>query len=481
MTTAHVLPPAALVLVAVAVVLLAAAVMGRLGGRLHQPPAVAEMIAGIVLGPSVLGQLPGGLPGRIFTPAIVPLLNAIAQVGLALFMFLAGWELDLTILRGRRAATGSLAALAMAIPFALGAGTAAILYSRTAHGHVGAGVFVFYLAAAFSVTAFPVLARIIKDSRLTQTRVGTIAMACAALGDVAAWCVLALVVAVAVGGGAAGFARIIALTAGFGAFTALVVRPALRGWLRQVASRQLEAGAVPALVAAGALLSAYVTSWIGINIIFGAFAFGLAMPRRDLGELRQRICAPLENCARLLLPVFFILTGLSTDARTLGWAGLLILAVVVATAVTGKFAGAAIPARLSGMEWRESLGFGALMNARGLTELVFLSIGRDLGVISTRLFTVMVLMAVLTTATTGPLLRLLRLASQHGEAGQLPEPGQASLSGFATTYTPLTSPSVGERPSVMTARSESPEKTTAAGSPLTHQYFTDRSSGGRRA
>jgi Kef-type K+ transport system membrane component KefB len=422
--TSSVLPQAALVLAAVAVVLLAAAAMGRLGRRLYQPPAVAEMLTGIVLGPSVLGQLPGDLPGRIFTPATLPLLTGIAQVGLVLFMFLAGWELDLTILRGRKRTVGSLAGLAMAVPFAIGTGTAVFLYGKANAGHVSEGVFVFYMAAAFSITAFPVLARIIRDTRLTRTRVGTVAMTCAAVGDVAAWCVLVLVVAVAVGGGTARFIRVIAMTVAFGAFLGLVARPLLGLWLRRVTVRKAEAGVIPVLIACGALLSAYVTSWIGINIIFGAFAFGLAMPRLQIRELRQQLAAPIENSARLFLPVFFILTGLSTNARTLGWAGLVILLVVIATAVTGKFAGAAIPARLSGMKWRESLAFGALMNARGLTELVVLSIGRDLGVISARLFTIMVLMAVVTTAITGPLLRLLRVIPPEGpaaeDAGPLP-------------------------------------------------------------
>ena len=388
------------------------------------------MITGIVLGPSVLGQLPGNLPGRIFTPATMPPLSGIAQVGLVLFMFLAGWDLDLATLRGRRTTVGSVGALAMAVPFALGIGAAVLLYGKANAGHVSEGVFVFYLATAFAITAFPVLARIIRDSGLTRTRIGTMAMACAALGDVAAWCVLVLVVAMAAGGGAHGFIRVITLTILFGGFVAVAVRPLLRVWLRRVAGRHPDAGAVPVLVACGALLSAYATSWIGINIIFGAFAFGLAMPRKDVQELRQQIYASLESASRLFLPVFFILTGLSTNARALGWSGLLILLAVIAVAVTGKFAGAAIPARLSGMKWRESLGFGTLMNARGLTELVVLSIGHDLGVISTRMFTIMILMAVLTTAMTGPLLRLLRVVPPDG-AAQLTDSGQASLSGFA--------------------------------------------------
>jgi K+:H+ antiporter len=403
-----VLPQAALVLADVAIVLLAAAAMTRLGRWLAQPPAVAEIAAGIVLGPSVLGLPPGDLPARIFPASTTPLLSGIAQIGLVLFMFLTGWELDLGALRSRRRAVGSLAALAMAVPFAVGLGAAVLLYSRVNAGRMGEGAFVLYLATAFSITAFPVLARIIRDGPVARTRVGATAMACAAAGDVAAWCLLVLVVAVVAGGGTSRFFHVIALTAAFGALLWVAVRPVL-GRLMRRAARGTGAGtgALTVLIACGALLSAYATSWIGINIIFGAFAFGLAMPRREAPDLRHQVAVPLEKAASLFLPVFFILTGLSVNIRTLGRSGVLALLFIVVTALAGKFAGSSVPARLSGMSWRDSAAFGALMNTRGLTEIVVLTIGRDLRVISPRMFTMMVVMALLTTAMAGPLLRVL--------------------------------------------------------------------------
>ena len=407
MASSTVLPHAALILADVAIVLLAAVAMTRLGRWLAQPPAVAEIAAGIVLGPSVLGLLPGNLPVRIFPASTTPLLSAVAQIGLVLFMFLAGWELDLGILRSRRTAVGSLAALAMAIPFAVGLGAAVLLYSRVNAGHLGKGAFVLYLATAFSITAFPVLARIIQDSPAARTRVGATAMACAAAGDVAAWCVLVLVVAVVGGGGTSRFFQVIVLTLAFGVFLCVAVRPILRQLMRRAARRAAGTSALTALIACGALLSAYATSWIGINIIFGAFAFGLAMPRREVPDLRHEVAVPLEKAASLFLPVFFILTGLSVNIRSLGWSGAVALLFIVATALAGKFAGASIPARLSGMSWRDSTAFGALMNTRGLTEIVVLTIGLDLKVISPRMFTMMVMMALVTTAMAGPLLRIL--------------------------------------------------------------------------
>ncbi|MEV4944181.1 cation:proton antiporter [Streptomyces sp. NPDC053755] len=410
-------PLDAIVMADVAVVLLVGALMVALGRRLHQPPVVAEIAAGLMLGPSVLGLLPGDLPALIFPPEARPALSALAQVGLALFMFLAGWELDLGRLRGRTRSVGSTAVLAMAVPFAVGAGAAALLYRSTAPDGVGADIFVLYLATAFSITAFPVLARIIRDRGLGHTPVGTLAMACAAAGDVVAWCVLVLVVALAGAGGTGGFFTVLALTALYAAVMVFAVRPLLHRLLRPAAPGRPETGARLVLVVAGVLLSSYATSWIGIHAIFGAFAFGLVMPRPEEPRLRRRLAAPLEKTSSLLLPVFFVLTGLSVDIGDLGATGFLALLLVLTAAVVGKYAGAVIPARLSGMSWRDAGAFGTLMNTRGLTELVILGVGRELGLIGPQLFTMMVLMALVTTAMAGPLLRLLGVGDAAAPAG----------------------------------------------------------------
>ncbi|WP_059008579.1 cation:proton antiporter domain-containing protein [Streptomyces specialis] len=421
MAAADGLPMEAIVLADIALVLLAGAVMVKLGRRLHQPPVVAEIATGIMLGPSVLGLLPGDLPARIFPHDGLSMLSAIAQVGLALFMFLAGWELDLSLLRGRGRAVGTMAGLAMAVPFVLGLGAAALLFGSHGADGVSASSFVLYLATAFSITAFPVLARIIKDSRLSNTRVGTMAMACAAIGDVVAWCVLVLVIAVADAGGAGQFVSVVAWTVAYGLGMALIARPVLHRLVRRATLRG-DTAPLLILVVAGVFLSAYATSLIGIHAIFGAFAFGLIMPHGHAPALHEHVAFPLEKAAGILLPVFFVITGLSVDIGALGTGGLLSLALVIAAAVIGKFAGAALPARLSGMSWREAGAFGALMNTRGLTEIVILDIGRELGLIDAEMFTMMVLMALLTTTMAGPLLRVLRVGPADLAAGGVPSP-----------------------------------------------------------
>ncbi|WP_405887832.1 cation:proton antiporter [Streptomyces sp. NBC_01136] len=404
MSAPNALPLEAVVLADLAIVLTVGAALVHLVRRLRQPPVVVEIAAGLMLGPSLLGLLPGDLPARLFPLEARPALSVLAQLGLALFMFLAGWELDPRRLRGRGRSVGTIAALAMAVPFALGGGAAALLHASQAPKGVSLGMFVLFMATAFSITAFPVLARIIRDRGLARTHVGVLAMACAAAGDVVAWCVLVLVVALAGAHGPGGFATVIALTLAYAAAMILVVRPVLRRLLRDSA-RGESRGTALVLIVSGVLLSSYVTSWIGVHTIFGAFAFGLVMPRGDRG-LEERIAEPLERTASLLLPVFFTLTGLSVDIRGLGWSGLGVLAFVLVTAVVSKFAGAAVPARLTGSDWREAGVFGALMNTRGLTEIVILGIGLHLGLIGPQLFTIMVLMALITTAMAGPLLSL---------------------------------------------------------------------------
>ena len=409
------IPVEAVVLADIAIVIAVCAVLTRLLRRLHQPPVIAEIAAGLLLGPSLLGMLPGDLPDRLF-PADARLpLSAIANLGLALLMFLCGWELDARQLRSNTRKVGVLAVLAMAVPFALGGGFAVLIHHQQAGPGVRPAAFVLFLATAFSITAFPVLARILRDQGLTRTRIGGMAMTCAALCDVVAWCVLVLVTALSKSTGTDGFVQVLGLTAGFAAVL-LAVRPLLRRALARLNDRGSDS-ALTAVVLSGLLISAFVTSWIGIHPIFGAFAFGLLMPRRTgaergLGdELTQRVGIPLDRAAALLLPVYFVLTGLSVDVRKLGLSGLLLLVGALAVATVGKYLGAALPARLSGLGGRDALAFGTLMNTRGLTEIVVLGIGRQLGLISAELFTVMVLVALLTTALAGPLLRRFKLTA----------------------------------------------------------------------
>jgi Kef-type K+ transport system membrane component KefB len=415
----HALPPDCVVLADVAVAVLTGTVMTRLTQRLRQPPVIWEIATGIILGPSLLGLFPGHLSQRLFPADARPVLTAVSEIGLLFFMFLAGWEMDARLLRDRRSAVAVTAVSAMAVPFVLGL-LLALALADDHRGHTSTSAFVLYFGTTMAITAFPVLARILRDSGLNRTSVGAMSLACAAVGDGIAWCLLVLVVAVVQADGPAQVLRTLLLVAVFAALLAWVVRPALRRLLAPRddgdggASRNGEhaPGADARLflvVGAGALLSGCATSWIGIHPILGAFAFGLAMPRRLRHDRRRVIEAPLAQAATLLLPVYFIVTGLSVDISSLGWSGLGLLAVILLVAVSGKFAGSVVPARLFGVPWREAGALGILMNTRGLTELVVLGVGRQLGVIDTELFTVMVLMALITTAMAGPLLPLVGL------------------------------------------------------------------------
>ncbi|MFD8689683.1 cation:proton antiporter [Streptomyces sp. NPDC059651] len=422
------LPVEAIVLADVALALGLSAVTVRLIRRWAQPPVVAEIVAGIALGPTVLGLLPGDLTSVIFPPEARASLSAMAQFGLVLFMFLAGWELDLRRLRGSGRFVGAIAVPAMVVPFCMGGAAAAVAFKAWAPPQADPEAFVLYMATALSVTAFPVLARLIRDQGLSGTRMGATAMACAAICDVFAWCVLVIVAAVAGSGEAGDVVRIVSLTLLYAAVMVTVVQPLLRRALRSSTLAE-NRGAALAVVVVGVLLSSVATSWIGIHALFGAFAFGLVMPRKDRhgAPLMPGLGTSLEGVTTLLLPVFFVVTGLNVDIGGLGGMGLVTLVVVLVVAVAGKIAGTVLPARLAGTDWRDAGTLGVLMNTRGLTEIIVVQIGSEIGLVTAELFTVMVLMALLTTAMVGPLLCLLRgKASGPADAPVVPAaPGDA--------------------------------------------------------
>jgi Kef-type K+ transport system membrane component KefB len=328
----------------------------------------------------------------------------VAQVGLLLFMFGVGFHLDIGMVRRRARSVAAVALSSMVVPFVLGVGLAVSLHQR--HGVVGGepvpfGSFALYLGIAMSVTAFPVLARIIVDLGLQHSRAGVIALCGAAVTDLLAWCVLALVVAAIHATGISGFVATVGYTVLYVATLVLAVRPGLR-WLVGRVSGSSAAAALPMLVTAGVFLSAFITSLIGIHGIFGAFAFGLAMPRTAaLGAAREATVEPLNRVSSLLLPVFFTVTGLAVDVTALTGPMLVEFGVVLVVACAGKLLSAGLAARASGLTWREAVTVGALMNTRGATELVILNIGVALGVLDGTLFTIMVLMALVTTAAAG--------------------------------------------------------------------------------
>jgi Kef-type K+ transport system membrane component KefB len=396
------------------VILAAARLAGLAVSRLGQPRVIGEIFAGIALGPSLLGSIAPSASRALFPPEQLVPLAALSQLGVLLFMFTVGLRLDRDALRGRVRAAVAVSHASIVIPFALGAALAPWLYPRLAGeglGNAGVGLlpFTLFLGAAMSVTAFPVLARILTERGLLGTRLGAVAIACAAVDDVTAWCILAGVVAVARVEHALGsFAWTLIAVGAYAALAMTLGRTALTALDRWRTARRLsvtsEAVGLAVLLA---LASALVTEWAGVHALFGAFLAGAIMPRTSglARELADRV-EPVVGT--VFLPVFFAYTGLRTNIGLVNGAELWgICAAVIAAAVVGKLGGSAIAARLTGTPWREATALGALMNTRGLMELVVLNIGLELGVISPTLFAMMVLMALVTTCMTTPLLQLL--------------------------------------------------------------------------
>jgi Kef-type K+ transport system membrane component KefB len=405
-------------MLAIAVVILAATLFGAIVARLGQPRVMGEVLAGILLGPTLLGRVAPGITGYVFHPTLVPLLAGAADIGLAFYMFLVGLELDPRMLRGRMAQAAFVSNASVIVPLALGIAAAIFVYPL-----LGPDVqflpFALFMGVSMSITAFPVLARILLERRLLRHPVGAMAIACAAVDDVTAWGLLALASGVALTGGfGSGAVRVLVLTTAFCVAMALVVRR----FLARVSGAYDEAGQLPAgwiaTIFIGVLLSAFVATAIGVAAIFGAFVMGLIMPRR--ADLTEEVTERLENFVGIvLLPLFFVVTGLRTQLGLLDRAELWVLTgMLIAIAIVGKFAGAALAARVAGMPWRESGVIGTLMNTRGLTELIVLTIGLNLKVITPALFTMLVVMALVTTFMTGPLLRLM---DRKGELAVRPE------------------------------------------------------------
>ncbi|MCJ0867799.1 cation:proton antiporter [Streptomyces sp. AP-93] len=391
----------------IAIILVAGSILGRLVRYVRQPPVVGEIIAGIALGPSLLGLLPGDLPSRIFPSEVRPYLSAIAHLGLLVFMFGIGWEFDKRLLQGRHGTTAAVSIASVVVPFVLAVGLAALLYDRhdSVNGkHISFTAFALFMGAAMSITAFPVLARILTEHGMMGTRVGALALASAAIDDVLAWCLLALVGAIVTASGGSGdFAQTVILAALYVTAMLLVVRPLLSFLVRRWVRDRMPPQFIVVLVA-GLFLSSYATTLIGVHAIFGAFAFGFVMPRESRGVLSEGVKRPFGGISLVLLPVFFIVTGLNVDIGALSGRDLLELVAIIIVASAGKLLGASIPGRLAGLPWREAGTLGILMNTRGLTELIILNAGVSLGVLDSRMFTMMVVMALFTTALTGPFL-----------------------------------------------------------------------------
>ncbi|MFH9745132.1 cation:proton antiporter [Streptomyces anulatus] len=387
-----------LILVAVPTVVLACQAGGWAARRVSQPPVIGEIAVGILLGPSLLGWLAPDVQRLLLPPAALPVASVLGNIALLVFLFLIGLELDLPSLRANRRAVASVAAGSVLLPLTLGTALALAMYPYLAPPGVQRPPFVLFIAAALSITAFPVLARILADRGLATTRLGTFALACAAADDALAWCLLIAVTSLATAASPLDAATALVLTVALIAALA-AARPLVKRILERAARASEDL--VTVLAVTGLLLAAWTTDRIGVHPAIGAFLLGATLPRGVLAL--ERSAARLQHViVPVLLPLFFVDIGLRTDLAALpagqwGWA-----ALVLAVAVIGKLVGAGGAARLAGCDWRWSALVGTLMNCRGITEIVVLGIGLELGVISPDLFTIMVLMAVVTTAATPP-------------------------------------------------------------------------------
>jgi Kef-type K+ transport system membrane component KefB len=394
------------VLLAIAVIVVAAHLLAALAEKLRQPRVIGELAAGLLLGPSVFGVLAPELAHRLWTPDLVAFLATLAQLGLVFFMFLVGRELPFALLRGSGGRALVAGHSAIALPFLAGVGLSVTVLARYRPASVSPLAFTLFCGIAFSITAFPVLARVLTDRKLRNTRIGALGMATAGIADVSAWCVLAVVVAVAHGRSGTEALRTIALTVGFGAIMWWVVRPVLARLADRAERGSADGGWLMIVLLVVLLASAAATQAIGVQAIFGAFMAGLAAPRSRLVEqFADRLTGPTDW---LLMPIFFAITGIQVSLAALAvganWA---VIGVVIVVAMSTKFVGAAAPAALSGLDARTSAGLGVMMTCRGMTELIVLQLGLSLGIIPPNLFVLFLVMALVTTALTGPLLTWL--------------------------------------------------------------------------
>ncbi|NRF71767.1 cation:proton antiporter [Aquincola sp. S2] len=388
------------------VILVTARGCGWLLRHIGQPSVIGEMAAGVVLGPVVMGALLPEWHAQLFSKASLAGLSSLSTLGLVLFMFVIG--LELRSQRGLRAqfkAAGSVGLMSMAVPALLGLAIAPLLQPLAPAG-VGFVPFALFIAAALSITAFPVMARILKDRGLALTRFGQLSLSSAALVDVIAWILLALVIALA--GAGEGYAGVLRIGGGLVVMLLLVfgvLKPAFAWLLRTHAPDGEPSTTVLGALMIGLLVCALLAEWVQLHAVFGAFVFGLCLPRDDrlLRSLVERI-EPISIA--VLMPLFFALAGLGTTAGAFSGASLGLMGLVIAVAIFGKIAGGATGARMAGYGWRDSLATGALMNARGLMELIVIKVGLDAGLIGPELFTMLLVMALVTTAMTGPLINL---------------------------------------------------------------------------
>ena len=399
--------PLALLLAQIVTIILTARIFGWICKKIGQPTVIGEIIAGIVLGPSVIGLFFPGFSTTLFPVSSLNNLNFLSQIGLIMFMFIVGMELDLKILKNKAQEAVVISHASIIIPFTLGIGLAYFIYQNFAPENVRFSSFGLFMGIAMSITAFPVLARIVQERGIHKTKLGTVVITCAAADDISAWCILATVIAIVKAGSFVSSIYTILLAIVYVLVMIKVLRPFLKRIGDLHTSRENLSKPIVAIFFLTLILSAYTTEVIGIHALFGAFMAGAIMPVNV--KFRNIFIEKVEDVAMvLLLPLFFVFTGLRTQIGLLNDSYLWqITGLIILIAVSGKFLGSTIAAKFVGQNWKDSLTIGVLMNTRGLMELVVLNIGYDLGVLSPKIFAMMVIMALVTTLMTGPALDLI--------------------------------------------------------------------------
>ncbi|RDI14660.1 transporter (CPA2 family) [Flavobacterium sp. AG291] len=399
--------PLALLLVQIITIIFVARFFGWICRKIGQPTVIGEMIAGIVLGPSLVGTIFPEYSALLFPDKSLGNLQFLSQIGLIFFMYVVGMELDLSVLKNKAKDAVVISHASIIIPFTLGIILAYFIYRDFAPEGVAFSSFGLFLGIAMSITAFPVLARIVQERGLHRTKIGAMVITCAAADDVTAWCILAAVIAIVKAGSFISSLYIIGLSIAYVGLMLLVVKPFLKRIGELYTNKETLSKSVIAIFFLTLLISSYATELIGIHALFGAFMAGAIMPENM--RFRNIFIEKVEDVSQvMLLPLFFVFTGLRTQIGLLDdpylWK---VCGLIIAVAVVGKFVGSAITARFVGQNWRDSFTIGALMNTRGLMELIVLNIGYDLGVLSAEIFSMMVIMALATTFMTGPALDLI--------------------------------------------------------------------------
>jgi len=399
--------PLAVLLLQIIVIIASARLFGFLFKKIGQPAVIGEIVAGIILGPSIIGAYFPEINHFLFPAASLASLSFLSQIGLILFMFIIGMELDLKAIGKQAYGAVIISHASIIIPYTLGMALAYYIYRDYAPANITFLSFSLFMGISMSITAFPVLARILQEKGLTRSKLGAMALTCAAADDLTAWCILAAVIALVKSGSSFSVLYTIALAIVYVLIMLKIVRPFLERLSTVYNNKENKRTPIIALLFVILIISSYISSIIGIHALFGAFMAGVIMPSSF--SFRKIVIDKIEDVSIiLLLPLFFVITGLRTQIGlineghlwiTFGW--------ILLVAVAGKFGGSALAARMVGQSWKDSLSIGVLMNTRGLMQLIVLNIGYDLGILSPQIFAMMVLMALVTTFMTGPALDLI--------------------------------------------------------------------------